>query len=82
MSTQNNEPDLAFPFWYQGPTTGPEVYYGMSKRFYAAVHIAAGMVSTNGSIPDAKTVEEAMNRVARGAFLLAEALIKEESNEY
>lgn len=35
----------AFPFWTQGPTTGPETYYGMTLRdWFASVAAKALLV--------------------------------------
>lgn len=47
MSANDGGP--AFPFFYQGPTTGPEVYYGMSLRdHFAGLAMAVRWDDVNG----------------------------------
>ena len=37
MTQSQNPNDPAFPFACQGPTTAPEIYYGITMRDYFAV---------------------------------------------
>ena len=39
----------AFPFVCQGPTTAPEVYYGMSLRDYFAAKALTGLLANPNS---------------------------------
>lgn len=63
----------AFPFFYQGPTTGPEVYYGITIRDYFATQALLGLV-TYGDIPDSKKV------VADVAYEYADAMLEARKN--
>jgi len=59
MKTTTNDGGPAFPFACQGPTTAPEIYYGMSLRDYFAAKALQGMLanpkitSTNSIVEDA-----------------------------
>ena len=60
-----NDGGPAFPFKCQGPTTAPEVYYGMSLRDYFAGQVLSGLVG--GTIgPD---------QDAEYAYITADAMI-------
>lgn len=62
-----SKPDggLAFPFWYQGPTTGPEVYYGMTLRDWFAGQALAYIRDVNDKV------------AARRAYGIADAMLRE-----
>lgn len=77
MSDENipNPHRPAFPFFCQGPTTGPEFYYGLTKRELFAMSAMQALIS----VPD-KSFE---NRGKDGVPILmgfaveyADALIK------
>lgn len=68
---------LAFPFSYQGPTTGPEVYYGLSMRDWFAglalqglitEHLQAGNELRTTTNTDAKCA-------ALAAYVFADAML-------
>ena len=61
-----NDGGPAFPFKCQGPTTAPEVYYGMTLRDWFAGQAASGLAS----------IESASNpKVAEWAYEIADAMI-------
>ena len=68
-----NDGGLAFPFACQGPTTGPEFYYGMTLRDYffaAALQGLCSNMSILDSFPrDGKTHEYLIEQAAKLADL-------------
>lgn len=60
----------AFPFQCQGPTTAPEIYYGMTLRDYFAAKAMQAFITS----PNLEVFEDA--RVAAGAYLVADAMMK------
>lgn len=59
-----NEP--AFPFKCQGPTTAPEIYYGMTLRDYFAAKAMLGVAH------EALEIDE----IAVWAYKMADAMLK------
>lgn len=60
----------AFPFECQGPTTAPEIYYGMTLRdYFAAKAMAAAMAN-----PDLN--DKSSDDIAFGAYRIADAMLK------
>lgn len=77
-----NDGGLAFPFACQGPTTAPEIYYGMSLRAYFAGQAMQGLLanSEGGSFLNAdgtpcKSLGEIQEVIAVGAVGQADALL-------
>jgi hypothetical protein len=68
MSDKKSE--LAFPFKCQGPTTAPEIYYGMTLRDYFAAKWMQGYMA-NSALDD-MTVDLA----ACKAYQMADAMLK------
>lgn len=62
-----NDGGPAFPFKCQGPTTAPEVYYGMTLRDWFAGQALARIA----------TEECDMDEKARWCYRLADAMIEE-----
>ena len=60
----------AFPFKCQGPTTAPEIYYGMSLRDYFAAKFAAAMIGRKEWAVD-------MASIAENSYMLADAMMTE-----
>lgn len=58
----------AFPFACQGPTTAPEIYYGMTLRDYFAAKAMQALLSN----PD--TNEDLL--VGKSAYIVADAMLK------
>jgi len=58
MSTINDG-GPAFPFQCQGPTTAPEIYYGMSLRDWFAGQALAGILAADSSTQSIGFVEAA-----------------------
>ena len=58
MSTINDG-GSAFPFQCQGPTTAPEIYYGMSLRDWFAGQALAGILAADSSTQSIGFVEAA-----------------------
>ena len=66
-----NEP--AFPFKCQWPTTGPEIYYGMSLRdYFAAKALANPMTMQREPRPDL---------LAQLCFEISDAMVKQRDKE-
>jgi hypothetical protein len=57
----------AFPFKCQGPTTGPEIYYGMTLRDYFAAKALEGKLATG---------ETGFDDIAKRAYKYADAMLK------
>lgn len=75
MSVPIDDGGLAFPFKCQGPTTGPEFYYGMSLRDYfaakalpSAIREMWGDNSLTGATPQAD--------MAMAAYQIADAMLE------
>lgn len=77
--TKMSGDDLTFPFAFQGPTTGPEVYYGLTKRELFAALAMQGLCRIH---PETYSFSKPEGRMifdwyAEDAVLFADALIKE-----
>jgi hypothetical protein len=70
MKTDPNE--LAYPFQCQGPTTGPEFYYGLTKRELFAAMAMQGMID-----PTDWPNEPALTEISRRSVIASDALIAE-----
>lgn len=70
-----NDGGPAFPFAYQGPTTGPEFYYGMSLRDYFAAAALMGLMVSG--IPAKSRVSPDLFEevVAQSSYKLADAML-------
>ena len=68
MSDTINNGGLAFPFQCQGPTTGPEFYYGMSLRDYFAAKAMQSLLACEG--------EASTKSVAKAAYFIADAMLR------
>jgi hypothetical protein len=79
-----NGNELAFPFACQGPTTGPEFYYGMTKREYFAAKAMQGLLgdyyARYAKDPDVQS-GGGPAAIARAAVVHADALIAELGGE-
>ena len=73
----------AFPFACQGPTTGPEIYYGMSIRDYFAARVMAAMIPRydvdDGIVSEHPHTGQEM--LVRAAYRVADAMIAEREKE-
>ena len=69
----------AFPFTCQGPTTGPEFYYGMSLRDYFAAAALQGMLAYSYVNPNYGNYHETYTsqQAAGAAYDHADAMLKE-----
>ena len=65
-----NDGGPAFPFKCQGPTTGPETYYGMTLRDYFAAAALQGLIASGRDYIEWKTA-------VRQAHELADAMLAE-----
>lgn len=66
----------AFPAFYQGPTTGPEVYYGLTIRDYFAAKAMSGWLASfdpNDGIP---SKEVGQKQIAEMAYSIADAMLE------
>lgn len=70
MKTTINDGGLAFPFKCQGPTTGPEIYYGMSLRDWFAGMALQGLLAAD------QPCEWNLEKVAGYAYKMADAMLK------
>jgi hypothetical protein len=59
----------AFPFKCQGPTTGPETYYGMSLRDWFAGMALQGLMRHPDSVGEAEDTIAAWSYAAADAML-------------
>ncbi len=73
MTTPNNG-GPAFPFACQGPTTAPEIYYGMDLRDYFAAKALQGLLSDSN-------VRASEDVFATKAYAIADAMLKARSAE-
>ncbi len=88
MTTQDDG-GPAFPFTCQGPTTAPEIYYGLSMRDYFAVHIDTKDVAVSayealiGSFPAYADARAKIDWYAKGEaayrYHMADAMLKARS---
>lgn len=78
MSDIKNDGGLAFPFAYQGPTTGPEVYYGMTLRDWFAGMAMQGILASDMKLHvEGRPIERTPNVIADAAYQQADAMIAE-----
>lgn len=67
----------AFPFTCQGPTTGPETYYGMSLRDYFAGQALAGSLADPNCLPGSSEGGQTEEGLAQFCYRLADAMLLE-----
>lgn len=79
MNHVPNQHQPAFPFQCQGPTTGLEIYYGLSKRDYIAIEAMKVWIAQFNTPSD--PILERPARVARLAYIYADALIAESEKQ-
>lgn len=73
--TKPNNGGPAFPFFCQGPTTAPEIYYGLSMRDYFAAKAMQGMLA-NPQQDYAPLTTRSQEAVVSGAYEMADAMLK------
>lgn len=66
----------AFPFACQGPTTGPEFYYGITVRDYFAAKALNGMLASDSTVDRTKVNK---SKWAVVAYKFADAMLAERS---
>ena len=70
----------AFPFSFEGPTTAPEFYEGMTLRdYFAAKAMAAHAVAVSGVAT--KTPQDWHEMVAQMAYMTADAMLAERNKQ-
>lgn len=68
----------AFPFACQGPTTGPEFYYGITIRDYFAAKALQGWLASFGPETTIESTEHE-KIIAAFAYRISDAMIAERS---
>lgn len=74
-----NDGGLAFPFACQGPTTGPEFYYGMTLRDYFAAKALQGLLSDSiwmKSLSHNFPEQDITEKTATAAYNFADAMLR------
>ena len=79
MKTPIKDGGPAFPFFCQGPTTAPEIYYGMTLRDWFAGKAIAPTIDTHcGAMQEGKIhSSEFAKCVAKSCYQFADAMIAE-----
>lgn len=75
MSKDTSEP--AFPFTCQGPTTGPEFYYGLSMRDYFAAQALQGMLAHSTRYRSRYVHLHWHDAISQEAYELADSMLQE-----
>ena len=72
-----NDGGPAFPFTCQGPTTAPEIYYGMTLRDYFAGQAIIGIINNQDTLQRASEVLGIPTDqiAATGAYEVADAML-------
>lgn len=71
---QRDEP--AFPFQCQGPTTAPEIYYGLSIRDWFAGMALQGLLAANPQATPNMTEDNVDRLIANECYKTADAMLK------
>ena len=74
MSDTTNNGGPAFPFACQGPTTAPEIYYGMTMRDYFAGQAVSQIIATCAN--DTTHGMSKADYFAGRAYEIADAMLK------
>lgn len=69
--SEKDTSEPAFPFACQGPTTGPEFYYGLSMRDYFAAKAVQGFIASPQFTAWSSTM------YAEEAYAIADAMLQE-----
>lgn len=65
----------AFPFSCQGPTTAPEIYYGLTMRDYFAAKALAAVIT--GAMADGSHLSAGVEVVfSKTAYMMADAMLR------